>query len=300
MLHWFSRGLNINAQLGSRLLWDETIWSSISVIGIFITIKTGQSFIAIIAAGVSLWAWSRSHSSYRAISDIPTAKLSSAPQGQVELIGIGVALPEYPVISPLTLLPCLWFEYTIEKGSGKSRRIIQQETSELPFALRENNVQVMVLTEGARVISKHRQTWRRGDETYTESVLLKDDTLYVLGEFIHDAVDNNQQSIDNQAKSLLHDWKNDQETLKSRFDANGDGIIDMQEWEIARSKAQQEILSGRSVPIDSAMQRIRKPQLGGLFIISNYSAHQLASRFQRWSWLHLGIFFAAVLAASWK
>ncbi len=299
MFHWVSSGLNLNAKLGSRLLWDETGWSVVSAIGIFMALKTGQSYIAIIAAGLSLWAWARSRSSYRAITDIPTTKLSSASQGLVELIGIGASMPEYPVISPLTNLPCLWFDYTIEKGSGKNRRIIQHETSELPFALNENDLQVMVLTDGAQVISKHRQTWHSGDETYTEVVLLKDETLYVLGELINDTVDSNHHSLENQTNTLLQEWKDDQETLKSRFDADGNGVIDIHEWEIARRTAQHETLSGKNRPNSTSMQRIRKPQFGGLFIISNYSAQQLASRYQRWSWLHLTIFLAALLVTGW-
>jgi hypothetical protein len=44
---------------------------------------------------------------------------------------------------------------------------------------------------------------------------------------------------------------------------------------------------------------IRKPPHNQPFLISNYSAKELAGRFRRWSWLHLGIFFAALVLATW-
>ena len=297
MFTWSGTGLDIGVNMGSRLLWDEAGWSLASAFGIFIALRTGLPVFAFAGAGVSLWAWVQSRRHYQAIADIPTSRLSSAPQGQVELSGRGEALPEYPVISPLTALPCLWFDFKVEKGHGKQRRIIRQGTSDMPFALYEGSQRAMVLPEGARVISRHRQTWRHGDETYTESVLLKDEALYVLGEYVHDWVESNGHSLDKQAGALLQEWKDDQSALKARFDADGNDVIDMQEWETARRHAQQDIMSGRQMPLNTAKQCIRKPSFGGPFIISNYSAQQLANRFRRWSWLHLGIFLAALFVA---
>ena len=298
MFAWSGNGLDIGLNMGSRLLWGEAGWSVASAVGIFLAMQTGMPAFAFAAAAVSLWAWVHSRRHYRAINDIPTARLSSAPQGQVELSGRGDMMPEYPVVSPLTALPCLWFDFKVEKGNGKQRRIIRQGTSDMPFALRENELSAMVLPEGARVISRHSQTWRRGDETYTESVLLKDEPLYVLGEYVHDWVESNGHSLDKQAGALLQEWKDDQSALKARFDADGNGVIDMPEWDAARRQAQQDVLSGRQLPTNTAKQCIRKPSFGGPFIISNYSAQQLASRFRRWAWLHLAVFIMALAAAA--
>ncbi len=298
MFSWSGKGLDIGVNMGSRLLWEEAGWSVASAFGIFFALRTGLPLFAFAAAGVSLWAWTQSRRNYRAIADIPTARLSSAPQGQVELSGRGEILPEYPVVSPLTALPCLWFDFKVEKGQGKQRNIIRQGTSDMPFALRDGDQSAMVLPDGARVISRHSQTWRRGDETYTESVLLKDEPLYVLGEYVHDWVESNGHSLDKQAGALLQEWKDDQPALKARFDADGNGVIDMPEWESARQHARQDVLSGRHMPLNTAKQCIRKPSFGGPFIISNYSAQQLASRFRRWSWLHLSVFLMALAVAA--
>ena len=298
MVSWPNKSLNLATHLGSRMLWDEAGWSLASALGIFIALRTGQSFIAFAAAAISLWAWMQSRKSYRAIADIPTAKLSSAPQGLVELSGTGESLPEYPVLSPLTALPCLWFEYKIEEGDSRNRSITQQGTSDSPFALIDGALQAMILPEGARVISKHRQSWHRGNELCTESVLLKDEPLFVLGEYVHDWVESNHSSLDKQTGALLQEWKSDQHSLKNRFDSNADGVVDTHEWQAAREQAQHAVLSGKHLPQNTAKQCIRKPQSGGLFIISNYSAHQLASRFRRWSWLHFAVFFMALVVAA--
>jgi hypothetical protein len=297
MLSWFGKNLNLDAQLGSRLFWDEAAWSIASAFGIFIAMRTGQSIIVLLAAALSFWAWVRSRKNYHAIADIPTAQLSSAPQGLVALFGNGDSLPEYPVLSPLTALPCLWFDYKIEEGDGKSRRVTQQGTSDSPFALKDGALQAMVLPDGARVISKHQQSWQRGDETCTESVLLKDEPIFVLGEFVHDWVESNNNSLDKQSGALLQEWKSDQDALTVRFDSNADGVIDSIEWQAAREQAQQDVLSGKQMPQNTAKQCIRKPTSGGLFIISNYSAQQLATRFRRWSWLHFVVFIMALVVA---
>jgi hypothetical protein len=285
---------------GSRLLsWRDAGWSVLSAFILFIALRTGFTAIAFAAAALSLWAWVASRKSYRQIADIPVAKLASAPQGMVGLAGLGESLPDYPVRSPLTGLPCLWFDYKVEQGHGKSRRVVQQGRSELPFALRDGGQLAIVLPENARIISRHHQRWRRGDETCTESVLLDNEPLFVLGEYVHDWVEGNQHSFEKQAGALLQEWKHDQDNLKSRFDDDNNGVIDMQEWERARAQAQREVLSGQHQPQALSQQCLRKPRFGGPFIISNYSAKQLGNRFRRWSWLHLGIFCAALLVAVW-
>jgi len=283
----------------SPLLWGEAGWGVACAFLLYAGLRTGLAGFAYAGAAVALTAWIRARHHYRQIADIPTVRLASAPQGRVELQGSGAPMPEYPVHSPLTGLPCLWFDYTVERGEGRQRRVVRADTSTLPFALRDGDRQAVVLPEGAQVISRHRQRWRSGDETYTESVLLAGEPLYVLGEYVHDWTESDGHRLERQAGALLQEWKQDQAALTQRFDANGDGVIDMHEWEAARRQAEREVLTGGHRPIKTE-QQIRRPKSGGAFIISNYSAAQLAARFRRWSWLHLGVFFAALAVAGWR
>lgn len=289
--------LSLLADIGNWLSWRDAGWSMASAFAIFIAVRSGTIAMAYLGAALSLWAWTSSRKAYRRIADIPVAKLGSAPQGSVGVAGYSEALPDYPVRSPLTGLPCLWYEFKVEQDEGNGRQVISEGCSELPFALIDGDAHAWVLPEGAQVISKHRQRWRRGDETCTETVLLLNEPLFILGELVHDWVEKNDHSLDRQAGALLQEWKDDQASLKQRFDADANGIIDMHEWEHARRQAQRDVLAGRQSATGPARQCLRKPQTGGAFIISNYSAKQLSVRFRRWSWLHLGVFAAALLVA---
>jgi len=287
----------IGRGLSGRLSWDDAGRALLTVFALFFALRFRHEAFAYAGAALSLWSWAASRRRYRQIADVPTARLASAPQGQVELSGKGDSLSEYPVLSPITGMACLWFDFSVETGNGDSRRITRQGTSTLPFALRDLGQSVMVMPEGAQVITRHRQTWRRGNETFTESVLLKDETLYVLGEYVHDWVESDSYSLDKQAGALLQQWKDDQDALHRRFDADGNGIIDQNEWQLARQQAEKEAMADMRIGLNNARQCIRQPKHGGSFIISNYSAAQLAARFRRWSWLHLGLFFAALMIA---
>ena len=284
--------------LDSSLLWRETGLAAGSAFVMYLALRLQQPWIAYGAAALSLWAWSMTRRHYRHIADIPTARIISAPQGYIELTGEGDLLPEYPIVSPLTGLPCLWYEYRVERVEGRERELLRSGVSELPFVLSDGSGRVLVETVDARVISRHSQQWQRGDEHVTETVLLKHEALYVLGEHVHPSVEAGSSALDKERNAILSEWKSDQFSLLERFDTDRNGRIDSQEWENARQAAQQKAMSS----VETVARRdaiIRKPPHNQPFLISNYSAKELAGRFRRWSWLHLGIFFAALVLATW-
>ena len=51
----------------------------------------------------------------RLIENVPTAKIRSASQGYVELIGTTKLMDGPPIISPVSGTRCVWFRYTIEE-----------------------------------------------------------------------------------------------------------------------------------------------------------------------------------------
>jgi hypothetical protein len=298
VFHWSigRNGLELELDPSAKLLWSETAWAMASAALLFLGIRATIPALAFAAAGASLWAWSRSRKHYRQIADIPTAKLSAAPQGYVEVSGTGSIHPDYPVASPLTGLPCLWFEFTVWRIDGDRSTVINSGISTLPFALGDGSGSVLVVPEDARVITRHSRTWRHGDEKYRERVLLGNEPIYVLGDHVSALHDAGGNPLAQQRNALLAEWKQDQDTLKKRFDTDRDGNIDPAEWEAARRAAETQALLGKA-PSGPDEQFLRKPADGRPFLISNYSAQQLAARFRRWSWLHLGIFFAALLVA---
>lgn len=248
--------------LDSPLLWRETGLAAGSAFVMYLALRFQQPWIAYGAAGLSLWAWSMTRRHYRHIADIPTARIASAPQGYIELTGEGDLLPEYPIVSPLTGLPCLWYEYRVERVQGRERETLRSGISELPFVLSDGSGRVLVETLDARVISRHSQKWRRGDEHITETVLLKNEVLYVLGEHAHPSVESGSSPLDKERNAILSEWKSDQQSLLERFDSDRNGRIDIKEWEDARQAAQQQ---ARRVawPARVAMPSSANPPMAG-------------------------------------
>jgi len=295
MIHWHfgHDGLTFDLNPSAKLLWGETFWAIGGALLLYLSSRSELPWLSMSAAAVSLWAWSRAHRHYRQIADIPTSKLSAAPQGYVEVTGNGEPHPDYPVASPLTGMHCLWYEFTVWKVEGRNSRVINSGTSSMPFSLSDGSGHALVVPEAAKVITRHSRSWREGDEKYHERVLLHNETLYVLGDHasaLCEAVGNPHEQ---QRNALLAEWKSDQTALKKRFDTDGDGHINAPEWEHARRVAGTEALLGKAkAPADEHF--IRKPKDGRPFLLSNYSAQQLANRYRRWSWLHLGIFLAVL------
>lgn len=250
---------------------------------------------------ISLWAWHGNYRRYRLVADLPTSRAASAPQGYIELHGRGEHLAGESLVSTLTGLPCLWFRYRIEEESDNRRRTIDAGQSDDTFVLRDSSGSMVIDPAGAEILTSHKQSWTRNDLHYTEWLLLPQDRLYVLGEHITlggaaSQLDHKQDVID-----LLTQWKNDRPTLLQRFDHNKDGQIDLEEWEHARQAASREVSANhRALRQHSGVELMRQPRDGRLYLIANTSPQTLSARYRRWSWIHLGIFFAALGATAWQ
>ncbi|WP_417541816.1 hypothetical protein [Methylophaga thalassica] len=188
----------------------------------------------------------------RLIENVPTAKIRSAPQGYVELIGTTGLMEGPPVISPISGTRCVWFRYTIEeqvteyegKGRIKSRwKVIKTHTSDDIFLLDDSSDQCVIDPDDANVITKRKKRWYKRDSfparRYTEWSILEGEYLYALGEF-QTVASIEDSSLKNMMTSTLKDWKKDPNDLLHRYDTNRDGQLSQQEWEQARKDAYQQ------------------------------------------------------------
>ena len=142
--------------------------------------------------------------------------------------------------------------------------------------------------------------WQVGNERYTEWKVLETDEVYVLGEFKTIGGSNNPITHDELVKQVLYEWKLDNANMLQRFDLNGNGLLDMDEWLLARQAAKREArkrLNAARAEADTHF--MLKPQDGRLFLISNTSPEKLARRYALWTWLHLAIFFGALGGIVW-
>lgn len=242
----------------------------------------------------------------RLLENTPTSRVRSAAQGYVEFHGHARLLPGPEVRSPLSAERCCWWEYKIEQRrtemrGGKRRTewvTIDARTSDELFLLDDGTAQCVIDPVGARVLPSLSRTWRGyhprpqsfpaqssrfaiGDYRYTERLLSFGAWLYVIGQFqSQTAARYDDESRD--VSDLLAQWKRDQRALLQRFDSNGDGKIDLQEWEQARRAAIAEVRAQqveRSVQPD--LHVLSKPKDRRPFILSTKTEHQL-TRGLRW------------------
>lgn len=276
------------------------------------------------AAGIALALWfvfSRL-ARFRLIADTPTARIRSAPQGYVELIGQVIAGEDGLLRAPLSGRPCVWFDYRIEERQdhdGRSRwRHVRSGRSSQWFQISDGTGTCLIDPDGAEVSTRHRHSWHghssfpsgseldplgaaaffrlqlgNGRYRFTERLIVEHEPLYALGHF--QTVGGGRDRLDPHAtvRDLLRDWKRDPDQLLARFDSNGDGRISPDEWQSARQAAAQE----------AAQQQLALQQLPSMHVLSDpqsarlpylLSTHDEAQLMRRYRWLSAGCFLAAL------
>ena len=256
--------------------------------------------LALIAA-LSLYGWVLALRRRRIIVDTPTARVATAPQGFVELVGRGRLFDGHPVASPLTGLPCLWYRYrTEQKNADNKWEVVQERQSDDSIILADDSGEAVIDPERAEVITRHRERWHQGDFRHTEWKLIAGDPLYVLGEL--KTIGGHSLDLDVKADmaQLLVEWKRDRNALHERFDLDADGQIDPREWALARSAARREVARAHREARERADAHIvRAPSGDRPFLIANVDPDDLVRRFGWWSLAHATGFVASLAAIPW-
>jgi hypothetical protein len=266
------------------------------------------------ALGLSVAAFGYAfHALHRArlIENTPTSRIRSAAQGYVELEGVAQLLPGPAIVSPLSGAPCCWWKYRIQKrerrGNKEHWRTIESGTSEDLFLLDDGSGDCVVDPAGATVYPGLRRQWRGssrrpqrvpdktpwlqfGEFRYEEELLRTGFALHALGWF---RTQSGAHSFDENADliALLREWKADQAGLLARFDADGDGRIDPQEWETARRAALEQVRRlhlERSV--DPDVHVLCRPRDRRPFLLSALPQDELARRHRLKAVIGLALF----------
>ena len=262
----------------------------------------------VVLTGAGFYVWKKSFQHARVMEDMPTSKVRSAAQGFVELAGTQHALEDSPLSAPLTRSACTWWSYIIEKrqrrhtSKGQSRTTwvtLEKETSVGFFNLRDGTGEILVNPRGAEVTPSIKKVWygnsrRPGGSSsafagafgsryrYTERIMRPDEPIYALGHFeTWSNVEGTEERSKRRAQ-ILADWKKNPAELVQRFDADGDGRVDIEEWDRAREAAE-------ALVEDHVAKAAMKPDVDVLmkseedhpFILSTKSQEQLTKAY-RW------------------
>lgn len=278
-----------------------TSGSHLVLLAVGFQIDTPQGWIGVLGliSFIGFFAWTGNFRRARIIGDTPTSRVASAAQGYVELYGRSEQHHGRTFLSRLTLLPCVWFRYTIERKQDDKWVREESGCSEDTFLLKDGTGECVIDPEHAEVITSRNETWTKGDYRYTESLLLPKDRLYAIGEFATIGGANTVLNTSEDSSALLAQWKRDKPKLHERFDFNKDGQIDLKEWELARLAAKREVeKKHREIRREgNTVHVMRKPGDGRLFLLSNLEPEKLSRKYTLWAWFHILVFFAAVAAA---
>lgn len=295
----------------------------------------GVAAIVAVLSAVAFWVGFSGMRRARHIEDVPTARVRSAPQGNIELIGHAHALDGEPIIAPLSNTRCCWFSFRVERRSGKDWSPVQSGSSDGIFLLRDATGDCVIDPEGAEVTSIHKRSWSDdggrwggvavharlpslgktadmvvdiggkvfdtlgggGAYRYTESVILEGDPLYAIGRFHSIGPGHASVTTRELTAAILREWKQQPDTLRERFDTNRDGVVDMDEWENARSVAQREAETEYTESLKrERLHTLRKPDDGSFFLIANLEEFGLLRRYRWRKRLGLGVFVLLALA----
>ena len=270
------------------------------LVGLKLASRNGWLFVLSLMAAISILAWLSALNRLRTIRDTPTSRIASAAQGYVELAGRGHPFGE-PVIGQLSLLPCLWYRYHIEQRESEGKwKTVGRGESDDTFILRDETGECVVDPDQAEILTRHRDQWHDGDYRYTEWKLIEHDSIYVIGQFRTQGGSSLEFDTREEVGALLAEWKKDMPTLLKRFDLDGNGTLDMQEWMLARSAARREVARMmREEQEQPDINIIGRPRNGQLFLVSNLDQARLSRRYLLWSWAHLLIFFGALGGIGW-
>jgi hypothetical protein len=268
-------------------------------------LRAGPGAGALVSAGLvlilGLYGWLRSLHHSRLILDTPTSRVASAAQGYVELRGTGRPLDGTPLRSPFNGLPVLWYRIVTMRRTGQNKWVHEStDESDTSFLLDDGSGIAAVDPEGAEMLVRRKDSHRHGDRRVTQWCLIRDDPIYVIGEF--DTLGSISPDFDTaaQVRDLLAEWKKDRAGLLRRFDRNGDGEIDLAEWEEARAAAKREVSARRDEVLRAPEAHVmRRPADGRLYLISDLDPQRLARRYSLWAWFHGTVFLASAAGCAW-
>ncbi len=215
--------------------------------------------------------------------------------------------PEIPILNLI--------QFVFKHGArGLYRGGLLDESSDDLFYLDDDTGRCVIDPEGAEIRPTLKRHWYGKTPTpdrgpaikgsrlgsryrYTEELLLPGDILYAIGDLKTKGGAALANSMQDEVRDLLREWKADQTELLARFDRDQNGQICEAEWQQARNEADEHIQErhrNNDVPVSITMLQkssdARRP-----YVISSESLHVVEARFQRTAQLYFVISLISVI-----
>ncbi|WP_305044672.1 GIDE domain-containing protein [Geoalkalibacter sp.] len=250
----------------------------------------------------------------RLIENTPTSRIRSLAMGMVELNGH--ARRKYALVSPATQTACVWYRLRRYRRNEKSawQLISESDSGAVPFLLDDGTGTITVDPQGARIKPTVQQEGFPGQEGLLVRSLGSDEThekwveelihegafLYVLGSARPHRTPG--PSLTERTREALRELKLDPKALE-KYDRNGDGRIDAEEWDLARAAVEEQTLRDHLHQRENAAPGNTQAMIGRScshtrpFIIAQTESEAHLTRGYTWSMAAL--FAAALGAAVW-
>ncbi|MBN4076371.1 hypothetical protein JYT16_01500 [Gemmatimonas aurantiaca] len=224
----------------------------------------------------------------RAIEHLPTSRIRSMPTGTVEICG--ETQRKYHLQAPYSLTRCVYFSYKIltlqhygvnERGQPRERwRVTERgDSGPVPFYLQDETGKVLIDPKGAIVSAGQTEEYAgdmyailagsgsNGQRRIIETVIPEGAKLYIIG---------HARPQKNSASEKRREYLQRLRAIRSNpessqvYDTNADGELSYQEWEVARSEVEQNMLD-ESLQADNSIDTVvvGDDPSSGLFYISD-------------------------------
>ena len=255
----------------------------------------------------------------RLLADTPLMHIRSAAQGYVKVAGHARPATATPTVAPLSGRTCVWWDFKVAEERRDSRGRIEWQTVESAtsvelFVLADDDASCLVGPVKAEVTPSRVNTWYgntprplggpppentallMGPYRYTERLLDVGSQVCVVGE-LRSHSETGDLAAATAAK--LHEWKQDQQGLLQRFDADHDGRLNAAEWEAARQAAARECEAQKLQSNIERVSVVSEPADGRPFLISPLGPERMEKREKRMAWLYFGLGLLCVWVCAW-
>ena len=189
----------------------------------------------------------------RRIENTPTSRIRSLAMGMVEVHGR--ASRQYALVAPMTQVPCVYYRLRRYRRNERSNWKLTSDTNSghVPFMIEDNTGRVSVNPRGASVSAGEKHQGSAGqanmlfgvrgesdsNEKWVEETIAEGTSLYVLGSA--SVLKKPRKSLNERKIEKLRDLKLDRAKL-NKYDTDGDGQINADEWQAAREDVEDQVL----------------------------------------------------------